>query len=247
MCPSPLCSRHPKLPLALPGCQHTSWAAARSPGMSNLSLARRWGNRSHGHQRETSPAGRPPCPAVPPDHGMRNPGVTLSRGYSPHFAAGRVCRWLWRGGSPVALRGRALPPSKRSAVRLISVRRFVSVCAPMCVCVWSCLAFSMQVTPSPACSRSPHPHRQAGRQADLPALEPSSPPPARRSRLSRRGAARAPQQNPRHSAKFLSSLISRVLCVCECVRVCAHAHCVFFFLSPFFFFFLSLQPALPDG
>jgi len=101
----------------------------------------------------------PPCP------GVRDPGVSPSRRYSPHRAARRVCRWVWRGGLLVGLPGTASPPPQRSPVRLISVRRFASVCAPMCVRVWSCLAFSMPVTPSPPRSRSPHPRRHAGRPA----------------------------------------------------------------------------------
>lgn len=145
------------------------------------------------------------------------------------------------------LQGTASPLSQRSAVRLISVRRFASVCAPLCVCVWSCLAFSMQVTPSRACSRSPRPgSRQAGsrqqaggrqaagsrqaagrRQADLPASEPSSPP-------------ASPSSPPRgcpalqQSAEFLSSLISGVLCVCVCGCPCTLC-------------FLSLFPPLPHS
>lgn len=128
----------------------------------------------------------PPRPALPPDRSVHDTGVSPLRRYSPHFSAGRVWRRVWRGGSLGALRRTALPP-ERSAVRLISVRRFVSVCAPMCVCVWSCLAFSMQVTPSPACNSSPHPRRHAGRPACLGTVLPAA---ARRSR-ERRGIQRS--------------------------------------------------------
>lgn len=78
----------------------------------------------------------------------------------------------------------------------------------------------------------PTSRQAAGRQGDLPASEPSSPP-------------ASPSSPPRgcpalqQSAEFLSSLISRVLCVCVCV-----CPCTLCFLS---LFFPPSQPALPDG
>lgn len=118
--------------------------------------------------------------------------------------------------------GTPSPLSQRSAVRLISVRRFA--CAYVCVCVCA----SGAVWHFPCRSRLPVPaavpHIQAGRQADLPASEPSSPPASPAS--PRRGCPAL-----QHSAEFLSSLISRVLCVCVCVPM----HIVFslpLFFSP---------------
>lgn len=159
------------VPVALPGCPRAGRAAARSRGGSSAGFARGQGSCSRDHHPETFPSSTAP----PARRALTLPGARLSPQprYSPHFAAGTLSRRVWSGGLTARSLGTASPLSQRSAVRLISVRRFASVCAPMCVRVWSCLAFSMQVTPSRACSRSPHP----GRQADLPASEPSSRPP----------------------------------------------------------------------
>lgn len=174
----------PGCPFGFAGMPACELGCGTEPGREHCLVRSGTGEQSRDHHRETFLS--PPCPAVPWDHGVREPGLSPSRGYSPHFAAGRVSRRLWSGGLIARWPGTALPLSQRSAVRLISVRRFASVCAPMCVCVWSCLAFSMQVTPSRACSRSPRPGRQqAGRET----CPHPSPPPRPPLPPLRRGAA----------------------------------------------------------
>lgn len=197
------------VPLALPGCRRANRAAARSQGHEQRLVRSRRGELEPRSAARTLPEqDSPPArPCLTP----RSAGSALRR--ATHLILLLLLLREFPGGfgaeeSMARWRGTALPFSQRSAVRVICVRRFASVSAAPCVRVWSCLAFSMQVTPSRACSRSPHPGRQ-----NLPASEPSSPP-------------SSPSSPLQHSAEFLSSLISRVLCV-VCVCVCVPMHIVF--------------------
>lgn len=101
------------------------------------------------------------------------------------------------------------------------------LCPEICerVCAYVCVRLELSGIfhaghAFPCLQPFPTSRQASGRQADLPASEPSSPP-------------ASPSSPPRgcpalqHSAEFLSSLISRVLCVCVCP-------CTLCFLSLFF-------------
>lgn len=201
--------------------------------MSNASFARGWGNRSHGHQREPFPGGMAPLPGrAPRPRGQPVAEVLTS--------------FCCREGLPVGLaRGIAGWFAEDGFASFQTLRRPPYLCPEICerVCAYVCARLELSgifhaghafpcLQPFPT---SP----QACRQT-CPRWNPRWNRPPRRSLLSRRGAARALQQKPPHSVKFLSSLISRVLCVCVCARPCTLCFLSLFFFSP-------LQPALPDG
>lgn len=234
-------AHHPRLPSGSAGMPACKLSCSTKPRHEQRLVCSRMAKpKATVIRGKPSPAGWPPCPAVPRDPSVWDSGVSPSRRLLTSFCC--------REGLPVGLVQRIAGWFGRDGFASFQTLRCPPyLCPEICerVCAYVCVRLELSgifhaghafpcLQPFPT---SP----QAGRQTCLHWNRPPRRPPARRSLLSRRGAARALQQQPRHSAKFLSSLISRVLCVC------AHAHCVSLFFFFFFFFLPRPAPALPDG
>lgn len=175
----------------------------------------RRGKRSHGHQRETFLSRMPP----PPGHAPR-PQRARPRGQP---VAEVLTSFFCREGLAVGLARRIADCFAGDSFACRTLRRPPYLCPEICerVCAYVCVRLELSgifhAGHAFPCLQQFPPSPQARRQTCLPWNRPP-----------RRHPPLPPLlpllRTPRHSAKFLSSLISRDFFVC----VCTHAHYVFF-------------------
>lgn len=189
----------PGMPAHNPGCLHTSRAAAQSRAVGDASFACGWGKRSHGHQRETFPSQMVPMPGYAPSPSRASP-----RGQPVAEVLTSCC--CWEG-----LAQRIAGCFARDAFAPLQTLRCPPyLCPELCerVCAYVCVRLELSgIFHAGHAFRCLQPFPTAP-QARMQTCPHRSRPPRRRP---------PPLQQTRcHSGKFLSPLISGVVCVCPC-------------------------------